>query len=906
MSGYRNAWSVVALATAVFACADLQRIPSGVCGNGVVESGEDCDRFSDPNRGDNLTCGQVTDAPAVQCRYLCSDGVSQCPRGWACNVDGVCHHGSRTFQEAPNSPLPLPAETIGLADVDSDSSLDLIGFSDSEVTVRFGAGNAQFPTEFLFATLPQQGPPAAGLFNTPMQDPRNADYAALIPLDFGLMVLRGQTDQSMMPVPSIAETPPDLPDANRVVQVPLPRPDPFSPPRTGQLFLFRGPDGFKFQLGAGPVADLSATAMRHNLANLAAVPVGDLDSDADNGSDLALAFDGDNRVFAIGIVGGPMGVAPTERDAVSLAGLPSGTAVANPTADDPGDGNPLVTSRVVFARVDRNNTTDMLISVADSGGERRVALATGQGNGTFVDPAGFENRFDPLRQDCLDSGGEQTECPRFPVAAGDFTGDGVADYVASHAVYVTNPSDQLTMTSKRQSSSPWIEAAIADFNGDGAADVAAASADERSIEFLLGDNSGFFTPVTITTEGIPFSLRAGDFDGNQVLDLAFAEDLGAVHAASIAFGESFAPPDRPTRIGFFGRARIGYCETARLEDPADLTDDLAIVMNGELISEEPGNTRLSLFAGTAQRRLVSPLVFFIDPGDNLSVDAALLGRFLAIDSSNQADVAVFTGFNSTPPAPRLWLLDRPNEGDSPRPTDRVTITGDDLTGFDFPCARWLSGDVNGDGRDEILAVDRTDRCYEPGQAAASPQLLIIESVGMPPMARATIRPLLGGLTVPRQLTLAELDGDDGVELIIAYAGAYEDSECTPMDPAATSNAGVIVYRDATNLDDHVTVANLPSTAIPAVATLNADGDPDLELAIWHGSAVSLADSESAGAFAVQVTGSQSSSPACDGQILAGDIDGDGLDDLLLSGGGQVELRLAVPHTAVDTVAPTNQ
>ena len=45
MSGVRTWWGWWVMVGLVGGCADLEPMTVGVCGNGVVESGEDCDRF---------------------------------------------------------------------------------------------------------------------------------------------------------------------------------------------------------------------------------------------------------------------------------------------------------------------------------------------------------------------------------------------------------------------------------------------------------------------------------------------------------------------------------------------------------------------------------------------------------------------------------------------------------------------------------------------------------------------------------------------------------------------------------------------------------------------------------------------------------------------------------------------
>src|SRR5512146_1809892 len=75
------------LVGALSGCTDLKDIPAGVCGNGVVESGEDCDSTS-------TSCGQPDTSSA--CRLVCADD-SGCPTGWHCGTDGICREPTGKF-----------------------------------------------------------------------------------------------------------------------------------------------------------------------------------------------------------------------------------------------------------------------------------------------------------------------------------------------------------------------------------------------------------------------------------------------------------------------------------------------------------------------------------------------------------------------------------------------------------------------------------------------------------------------------------------------------------------------------------------------------------------------------------------------------------------------------------------
>src|SRR5205814_1078713 len=72
-------WAVVAPS-----CASLPSIQANVCGNGVIESGEDCD--SAASKGTRCRAQDEVSS----CRFDCSEGTD-CPKGFLCGAgDSVC------------------------------------------------------------------------------------------------------------------------------------------------------------------------------------------------------------------------------------------------------------------------------------------------------------------------------------------------------------------------------------------------------------------------------------------------------------------------------------------------------------------------------------------------------------------------------------------------------------------------------------------------------------------------------------------------------------------------------------------------------------------------------------------------------------------------------------------------
>src|SRR5262245_43339860 len=75
---------VLALAPA---CSDLPPARAGVCGNGAIDPGEDCDFFAGVGAPPGTTCGGPDDRTGA-CHWLCQ-AHTDCPVGWGCSPDGM-------------------------------------------------------------------------------------------------------------------------------------------------------------------------------------------------------------------------------------------------------------------------------------------------------------------------------------------------------------------------------------------------------------------------------------------------------------------------------------------------------------------------------------------------------------------------------------------------------------------------------------------------------------------------------------------------------------------------------------------------------------------------------------------------------------------------------------------------
>jgi hypothetical protein len=129
------------------------------------------------------------------------------------------------------------------------------------------------------------------------------------------------------------------------------------------------------------------------------------------------------------------------------------------------------------------------------------------------------------------------------LAVGDFNGDGeldlaVANYCGSGncgtsdtvSILLGDGTGNFSLVSSPVTGNNPVSVAVGDFNGDGRLDLAVANycangncSTGGTVSILLGDGTGNFTLASSTAVGfLPNSVAAGDFNGDEKLDLAVA------------------------------------------------------------------------------------------------------------------------------------------------------------------------------------------------------------------------------------------------------------------------------------------------------------------------------------------------------------------------------------------------
>lgn len=191
---------------------------------------------------------------------------------------------------------------------------------------------------------------------------------------------------------------------------------------------------------------------------------------------------------------------------------------------------------------------------ADVDGDKHLDVIVNCGEQPCVahgDGQKLEPRATPLQL-------EVAEYPDFlrnlpmPIAAGDLSGDGVADFVLPEMVLVSRPRSAGPgfehFISVPNRNAPWALAQVVDLNDDGNPDVVAASGQPNGLTFINGNGGGPQMAKSLATTGPVKLLTTGDFDGDLLQDLAILErddDQLLPERLSVSFGSrtTAIPPD---------------------------------------------------------------------------------------------------------------------------------------------------------------------------------------------------------------------------------------------------------------------------------------------------------------------------------------------------------------------------
>lgn len=850
-----------ALGAFLGACTDVPDLERGDCGNRIIEAGEDCDGFAEAG----LTCGQPASdeaGKATQCFFVCepADDTPACPPNWECGDEGRCREPTKTFDQDGATTLPFPVEEFAVGDVNGDGYEDLVGNQSSLVSMRLGSATA-----ILAGKVDVQTPEPIGplLFSYIDND---SLFDVIVPILDGLFTLAGDARTSLEPVPyaSLALNPLG---GFRALTV-----EAFTGnnDRDREILAFTN-DGMVFFEAASSSA-LAFPGQGSSFATLVNdIGVGNIDGDALG--EVALAFDKKNVVH---ICEGRVDSSGLER---SLQVVCDDTAaVVNPIAAAGG---------TRFADVNGDRLLDLLVSVTVND-TMQVEVLLNNGAGGFA--TGVVSQ--------VFSGGSASPRPNpWPIAVADLDDDNADDYVFSNEIVLVADSGaavpQSGNSAVKAASDTWSSAAITDINGDDRLDVAVGLERANRIDFFVNSRAGadvVFNKFPLNLDARPRLLRAGDFDGDLVGDVAFV--LGVPNdeqpnQVAVSFGNTSGSSSPAAVMGSFGTVEVlEPIETSLGINDFDTITDLAVVFS----TEEPKTRLANVLRGSSLRRMLSPFFLFNEQEQFDQPQGLVLGNFAsrAGEASSAPDLLVITEFASRF---RAWLL----TGTGVRAG--LLATGGQLdvttvTGFDFGCALWRAADLDGAPGDEVVGMDGRLGCDNAGGDNGGTMLQLEISAGAfdgndPNALAPGVSELGEGFVNLRSLKLHDMDLDGRLDVVALFQGDAQ---------AGIDSVAVVLWNDGGKFDaSRRAEIRFPGMVFYDAAPIQYGSEtPELLLLsdeyIFH-----VLYNASAGRL-YGVPDDLFEKEGGVGHLAAADINGDGLSDIVYTNGedARVILQIAAP------------
>jgi hypothetical protein len=592
---------LLASGPALLSCADLPDVEHDVCGNGVVDPHEDCDSF--PKDGSAaLSCGAPDTSAA--CKYVVSD-ASACPAGYVAGIDLVCRKATSSFVASVDLPNIIGTRPE-VADFDGDGIGDVTALPPDRFKREVHFMNDGSERGFLeLASLPGETAAIADL---------NKDGIADIvsPSNLGIATFLGTSDGSF--TPELYSRGASQTANARFVALPgathtnlVPPDSPLDWPgwiggdgKGGVVLCF---DGLAPQCTTAPLPGVAEADLAHFDARVVDLgdPVRSLAYVVDASPS---GMSSSKSLFVV-----RFGAAPETVASVVEMKLPAKLLVENVNTiagklgvtDVDGDG---LTDLVVAARVGANKKTMLFAYLGKTG------LGSWQATDALSPVAVTLNlKGAPL------------------LAAGDFNGDGEADFAANDQVwlsvkhpllppdYVLGPSSSLTADPNDANPPVWSEATTGDFNGDGITDVALLPP-SPGVDLFLGARTGM-APFRLSSDAPLRSLGSDDIDGDGLPDIVASTAIGDIGTCDVSeqvlayFGRSSAGPEGPWVLADVpGVTQVGLThlfDSLKLLSPTgDSIADLAVINRPATGNGCSDVLRGSALYGASDRRPSSP------------------------------------------------------------------------------------------------------------------------------------------------------------------------------------------------------------------------------------------------------------------------------------------------------------
>ncbi len=338
-----------------------------------------------------------------------------------------------------------------------------------------------------------------------------------------------------------------------------------------------------------------------------------------------------------------------------------------------------------------NGKLDIAVACQDGGS----SLLLGNGDGTFQPQVTFDAGTQLVR-----------------LVAGDFNGDGMLDLVATTYDTATGAWVYMLLNEGGGNLQPQVQSGTevtaesgpivaGDFTGDGQLDLAIGTIASDTISILLGNGDGTFQPaVTYTVGDGPTSIVAGDFNGDGRLDLAVKNSEDYTVSVLLGNGDGTFQPQVTYAAGFNpGILAVNPSGIVAGDFTGDGKLDLAVTnYYNNTVSVLMGNGD-----GTFQPQVAYPTG--LAPSGIVAGDFTGRGVFdLAVTNSGSNTVSVLLGNGDGTFQPQVTYATG-SSGGSQNLQDIQDIVAGDFTGdghLDLAVVNEYSDDVsvllgNGDG-----------------------------------------------------------------------------------------------------------------------------------------------------------------------------------------------------------------
>jgi hypothetical protein len=474
------------------------------------------------------------------------------------------------------------------------------------------------------------------------------------------------------------------------------------------------------------------------------------------------------------------------------------------------------------------------------------------------------------------------------MAAADLTGNGKLDLIVAN---FTDGTLSVLMGNGNGTFQPAVNytvghepdyIAVADFNGDGIPDLAVANYGAASISVLTGNGDGTFQPQTTYAVGAsPSSVAAGDLTGDGIVDLAVANRKSNTVGVLLGNGDGTFRPQQSYPVGVQPRTVViadlsgdgkpdlavsnlgsyangsvsvllsngdGTFQSQQSYPVGTYPDALAVAdVNGDgrpdLIAANYGDDTVSVLLNTGQGAFAPPKNFRTGSGA-ISVTVADL------QGDGRLDIVTANRGTSQQAATTVSILLGNGDGTFQEQQQKNAGVGSNPRSV-------AVGDVNGDGRPDLVVANRLDNTVSVllgnGDGTFQNQPSQIYHVGKK----------------PRAVAVADVNGDGKPDLIVADFG---DSTVSVL----LGNGDGSFQDSPSYLKTHTFFVGSGPVAL-AVADVNGDGKPDLVVANYYDDTVSVLLGNGDGTFQTQQVFAVDLRP---NSVAVADLNGDGKPDIV--------------------------